>query len=438
MNTELRKKYKELNLTIKKLYAFYQIEKEDGVEADKLDLIIDKTNELKQEQKTIVNRIKSNIYKKTSCKDLNTYSSKHKNKKQEIKNEKNEDLKKEKNTELFKDARIVFDGKYKLYYDNDSKVLERRLDIYFLNKNSDCDYDYNITTMLLRYDEINGTDLYRRYINNELPVQYDLSKKYGNLGSRDNERLKELAYKSKKNHNNVSIIKEKFSHKVKKALAVTAIGAMTALGMVGLFSKTKNKRNDNEVPVNNNYSTEYVNEDVDNEILSSNESITEASNNIVNNVKLDKEITESHNKISTVENKVFKDIKNSSKTNNDTEKNSFSSVSFNNYVKINDADLYYSSTDRNPIGNTKNLSYKEGLYRMSLISVVYEGQVLEVINYSEDTFNTLKKDCISKYGDSISIFVNFDIVDENENTIYKNVGWINSNELLNKNKVMVK
>ena len=441
MNSELRKQFKDKNEIIKRLYSYYESEKKSGLSYEKLNIILDRIKAIKQEQRIIINKIKSNIYKSISIKEFESFSMKYRKKEIEMRKEllKKEEERKEKER-LFKDARIVFDGEYKLYFNNDSNVLKYPIDVYYLHKNRNYNYDYKIADILKRLDEMNGTKLYNRYMNDEFPVQYDLSKKYAFLNKNQNEQLKNLAYNNKKLHKNVTIKKDSLSTKIKKAALITALGTMATIGIFSLFSKNKNKNKNNEV---NRTRVEQVSED---EILKSNETLSRVSNNITSSIKYENEekigsklkedIIKSHNNINNIEKNVYNDLKNTEvKENLDY---SFDSICFNDLFKMDDVNLYYSSTDINYIGNTKFLSYKDGSYKMSLISIVYNGKVLDVIEYSEDSFKSIREYFINKYDDSIKIFVNFDIVDDNNNTIYKNVGWVNQDELINNNKVMIK
>lgn len=337
MNTELRKRFLEKNDIIKRLYVYYETEKKNGLSYENLCIILDRIKTLKQEQKVIINKIKSNIYKSISIKEYESFSKKYRDKEIEIRKEllKKEEERKEKER-LFSDARIVFDGEYKLYYNNDNNYVKCSLDVYYLHKNDNFSYDFNIMEFLKKQDELNGTDLYRRYMNEELPVSYDMTKKYGFLNKKQNEQLKRLTIDSNKDHKNVSLIKEKFSTKIKKAAAITALGLMGTIGIFSLFSK-KNKNTNNK---ENNIRVEHVNEE---EILKSNEELSTISNNVSTSIKIEnnnrikEDIINSHNVINNVNNKIYYE--------NKVDNNSFDNISFNDRFKMDDVNLYYSSTD---------------------------------------------------------------------------------------------
>ena len=48
MNTELRKRYKNNNEIIRKLYSYYEEEKKKGLDNKKLNIILDKIKEIKK------------------------------------------------------------------------------------------------------------------------------------------------------------------------------------------------------------------------------------------------------------------------------------------------------------------------------------------------------------------------------------------------------
>lgn len=89
--------------------------------------------------------------------------------------------------------------------------------------------------------------------------------------------------------------------------------------------------------------------------------------------------------------------------------------------------LYYASTDINPNGNTSYLESDN--YKIGLVSIVYEGQVVEYVDSSDVSVKDLIEECKEKYGDSIQVFDNLDLVDDNGDIITKQVGWVEDEEL---------
>jgi len=112
-------------------------------------------------------------------------------------------------------------------------------------------YDFNIITMLKEFDRKNSTNLYERYRDNKLPVDYDYSKSEKNKTKKSIlKRLKTITDKEKndKEFKNVTV---KNSQKKKFRAAAVAVGlaAVTLLGTFGYNLKKNTNANGIMKPV---------------------------------------------------------------------------------------------------------------------------------------------------------------------------------------------
>ena len=98
-----------------------------------------------------------------------------------------------------------------------------------------------------------------------------------------------------------------------------------------------------------------------------------------------------------------------------------------------DIDLYYASTDASLRGNTRYISEKD--YRVGLISIVKDGEVKDLIDSSDTSLEQIKEEAIKKYGNDVIVSINYDLVDNNGDTITQYLGWSDGEEI---GKVLVK
>ena len=103
-------------------------------------------------------------------------------------------------------------------------------------------------------------------------------------------------------------------------------------------------------------------------------------------------------------------------------------------VDFENTDLYYSSTDNSPKGNTDKI--KNYSYKATAISVVYQNKVVELLYNDSVSLTELEKTCKDKYGDDVKLSVNFNVVDKEGNVVSNYVGWVNSDDVKTKSKVL--
>ena len=111
-----------------------------------------------------------------------------------------------------------------------------------------------------------------------------------------------------------------------------------------------------------------------------------------------------------------------------------SDIRIGDVVMFNDAPLYYSSVDPAPAGNTCYLDNPD--CRVNMIAIVYQGTPVEVITDENASVEEIQNMCEEKYGDDIQVFINSDVIDENENTTISNLGWVDVTDDNAKSKVL--
>ena len=154
-------------------------------------------------------------------------------------------------------------------------------------------------------------------------------------------------------------------------------------------------------------------------------------------------INDSFYDIELVSEKVMEDVQKENKLKIEVEENAEKEINIKtevNEIKIGDVitlndtvDLYTASTDSNPNGNTSYL--ESNSYKIDLVSIVDEGNVVELLDNNGASINEIIEECKIKYGDDIEVFENLDLLDNNGNTITRYVGWVEDEEL---GKVLVK
>ena len=71
-----------------------------------------------------------------------------------------------------------------------------------------------------------------------------------------------------------------------------------------------------------------------------------------------------------------------------------------------------------------------------MIAVVYDNQVMRLVNNNSIDVDALQSICKEKYGDNFKIFVNPKELDPNGNLVTENVGWIPLEQFNSKGKVL--
>ena len=445
MNNELREEYETLQDILKKLYQLLKKAIDECAPKDSIQVVVDSIKSVKADERALTRRMKAGIYKSFTKKEIEQYSKeeaikKAKKEKEEAERKaREEQIKKEKRIKEFEDAQIVFDGEYKLVYNNGNKVYTKRLDTQLLEKKEE--FDYNIYSLLSSVDSQNGTTLFKKYKNNEINVTYDLS----NVRCMDRKSvrsLKKLAKASYEKNDNVRLVGFK-KRTLKGVLATATVAAMIGLSTLGITNMFKKSNKSDTTKSTYTVSNEVNYNDVETKtnIAQMDDTIVKDTDKIIDNAQ-ESVKTKLENEKAIIEDseKVIIRTQENIKANMEEERNNneFLGLEIGSTMELPDMDLYYSSTSENPVGNTKNLSAPTGMYRIDLISIVYKGRCLEVMSNQGDHLDDLKNYVEDKYGEDVKISVNLDVVDEDGKTIYKNVGWVDSDILYQKSNVKTK
>ena len=328
--------------------------------------------------------------------------------------------------ELFKDACIEFDGIYKLYYNGRRDVYEFDIDEKILQNNIDAEgaYDFRIINKLKEFDEKYHTKLYERYMKNKLPVQYNFDEAKKNKVKKSSlKKLEEITERQAEcGEFKTTTVKKTKKSKFGVIAATIGVAALTLIGAMGFGKKNVRPPLDPD---------KIVVDTVDDAGVSdAYEEAVEATETPM--------INESFYDIELVSEKVMEDVQkeNENKVEEKVDNTETVEGTTDNVIetKIGDmitfedtVSLYYASTDIDPNGNTSYLESDN--YQIGLVSIVYEGEVVELIDSSEVSVKDTIEECKEKYGDDIKVFDNLDLVDDNGDTITKKVGWVEDVEL---------
>ena len=322
------------------------------------------------------------------------------------------------NEEELKDAKIVFDGTYKLIYNNGNSTYEQKTNEVLLDlslDDKDIYHNFNITNLLKNFDSENNTHLNGLYIANQIPVVYNFSKLDRKYDKKIAKKTKRMAKREKKNNNNVSVFNNSFK-KIKTRIALAAsIGIMSLGGLLGSLSKSRLNDKDNSVSQG----------------IVSEAGVTDASYEAVEikGTPVIEEIPEldlEKDDVPVVDNTM----------NETVEEPKEESIKIGDTYELNDVDLYRASTDEAPLGDTEYAQYTKSIFEINLIAVVYNNQVMRLVNNDSLDIDALETICKEKYGDDFKIFVNPNELDKDGNLVTENVGWIPLEQVQNKGKVL--
>ena len=328
-----------------------------------------------------------------------------------------------------KDVKVVFDGTFKVIYDK-GKVYEQKVNNPLLDHNineSSAIYNFNIIKLLKDFDEKNNTRLYQRYMVNDIDVLYDFTKTSKQEKSII-KKIKSIAKKESKTFGNITIKKENKLKKFKTGLTAVAAASLLLIGGIGIT----NRLNKNTTKgVNSTTISQAGETDATEEVKVSIEKISEVTTEEIK--QTDVKETESTKKESESKTKEIESTKKETKDEVKTENEK--SLKIGDTYNLESTDLYYASTEKDPRGNTSYLSGNY-YYKAGIIAVVYKNQVVQLI--FDDSINLKELDKVSKekYGDDVKLFVNFDLVDENDNVVTKHIGWVIQSDVLSKGKVL--
>lgn len=328
--------------------------------------------------------------------------------------------------------KVIFDGIYKVIVNNEKKYYEPISDD-LLDKNisEKCNINLNIVELLKNYDKLNNTNLCDDYYNNQIDIIYDLdSFDDSNLNRSLYRKIEKIAKREAKRNNSILLNRKEKLRKLKYSVSAVAAAALLTLGGLGL--KNTNKKTCNTTSITSEYSKSDKTEN----------NKTKASNRETktNNTVAEPIIVAKNDVVSESSKEDIEEISDTKKeemviTEEKEEPETFD-VKVGDIVSLDNADLYYTSFDESPNGNTSEIGNYD--YKVSLISVVYKGEVVDVICTDSVSLNELEKACKEKYNDDVKLSVNFDVVDENGEVISNYVGWVNSTDIKTKSKVLIK
>lgn len=472
MNTnELREKYEENNEIIKKLRGMLKTSTNEA----STKLIIESIDKVLEEQKALSNSIRKNIYGSLRKKAMSSLMTKVDDKTEVLTSSKKatvsdditevltSDMKTDSvddniidyedeiievddfvdkfsddktdvltsdmkvNPDIYKDAKIEFNGVYTLYYDNGNRVYTYNLDEGILKHNYEINgtYDFNIIHMLKTFDGLNNTKLYDRYMQNKLPVHYDLEKAKNNrinsikLSSANLNKIKTIAAREKEDSEFTNVTVKNIKKNNFRVIAATiGVAALTLVGALGFGKKNTEQLVDNS---NKNISTTLDVKDAG--VTDADYESVELSNTSMISSDIDSiTLEETEEDVTTVE---------------DTEdilEEEVSEIMIGDVVQFSeDIDLYYASTDVNPRGNTSYITEKD--FRVGFVSIVKDNQVIDLIYNSDDSIEKIKEDAIKKYGDDVIVSINYDSLDSSGNEVTEKLGWSDGEEI---GKILVK
>lgn len=331
------------------------------------------------------------------------------------------------------DTKVIFDGVYKVIVDNEKKYYEP-INNELLNKSvsEKSKLNLNIVDILNKYDKLHNTNLCDMYFNKEIDVIYDFDRFEDYNMSKDvNKKLEKVARREARNNDKVYLSRKERMRKIKYTISALAAAMLLTIGGINLKKNNNNSRSDISIAGVNIESSKSKNDEtakLSTVKAASTEEEIKSKVPVVEEKKEEKKVkTET-----PVETKASKEDK-MVETLVETKEND---LKIGDVISLDNADLYYSSTDETPAGNTDEVGNYE--YKASLISVIYKGTVVDVVCTDSVSLSELEKACKEKYNGDVKLSINFDLVDENGNVVSNYVGWVNSDDVKTKSKVLMK
>ena len=484
---DLRSRYIENIEVIKKLKDLLNKTSED-----RKKLVLDSIKKVEDEQAELHKRIRRDIYKNISKKDISNLIKNNEktkdlseNKKNNNKNDETEEivlnkddvvitqveekeepikvinitekkpdkrfytqddeptevLKESVSNEELKDAKIVFDGTFKLIYDNGKKVYEKEIDVNLLDHNiseKKSAFNFNIIKLLKEFDEKYNTKVYFRYMINDIDVVYDFTKINKSVDRKQVKKVREMAKRESKAFNNIKVKDERMK-KFRTGLTAVAAAGLLLFGGIHSFNKqSKNTFNNDKATVSNAGQTDAAMEDVTEYLeIDSEEPKTEEVKKKVE-TSTETSVTPTIKETKDEHNDKEESIIDKTTVSTDKETEVKNSPKIGDVYELNSVDLYHASTDENPLGNTSYAKETNSVFKINLIAVVYNNQVMKLVYNDSMDLDTLESICKEKYGNDFKIFVNPNELDKDGNLITENVGWIPKEQFLSKGKVLTR
>lgn len=318
--------------------------------------------------------------------------------------------------------KIIFDGKYKIIYNNGKNTFEKDVDDEIIKQNNADKtflYDVMLIEALKEFDEKYKTKLHDQYMENNIDVIYDFSKikKY----NKTIKKIRKAAKIESDKHQNVTVKDKEIYYRVKKSLlTVAALG----VGVLSIFQLGKDNKKENTINKAST-TTEATTEEITTEATT--KEITTEVTTEATTEKITTEETVVEEKETTKEEvKVEEDIKEEVTAEEESLK-----IGDTFYLGDNsNIDFYEASTDIEPVGNSNSITgdYK---YQIQTISVVYNNQSMELVYNESINISALEEICKEKYGDDVQIFLNCDLLDGDNNIATSRVAWINNDDIKN-------
>ena len=234
--------------------------------------------------------------------------------------------------------------------------------------------------------------------------------------------------------------RKKVINKVKAKFAAVAAAALILTGGIGAVKKLQKAKDTNANSANNTYVEITTEEQPTTETVEISEEIKDNQETEITEFKTDNnKVTdnEKETKTETVEVIDRTEVTDIEKTSEvepvEEEKVEEIDIRVGDIVSLDNVDLYRASTDEVPRGNT---SHVNGDYKAKVISVVYEGQVEELIYDNSMSSLELEEKYKEKYGEDVKISINFDVVDTERNNVSEKVGWVNCSDEDTKTKIL--
>lgn len=316
--------------------------------------------------------------------------------------------------------KVIFDGKYKIIYNNGKDIFEKDVDDEIIKQNNADKtflYDVMLIEALKEFDEKYKTKLHDQYMENNIDVIYDFSKikKY----NKTIKKIRKAAKIESDKHQNVTVKDKEIYYRVKKSLlTVAALG----VGVLSIFQLGKDNKKENTINKAST-TTEATTEEITTEATT--KEITTEVTTEATTEKITTEETVVEEKETTKEEvKVEEDIKEEVTAEEESLK-----IGDTFYLGDNsNIDFYEASTDIEPVGNSNSITgdYK---YQIQTISVVYNNQSMELVYNESININALEEICKEKYGDDVQIFLNCDLLDGDNNVATSKVAWINNDDI---------
>ena len=260
---------------------------------------------------------------------------------------------------------------------------------------------------------------------NDIKVEYNFDKKFNKEEKAKVRKVKVLSKRESKVFGNVTIIDNRIK-KFRKGLAIVAAAGLFLFG--GINSR---KLHDKNIETSNSNTVVYdagQTDAVDSSIEESTLIVDETSKKID---EVSTKIVEKNAKDTT---KVTKNESNTKKE--EIKEETKENLKIGDVYSLDSVDLYYASTDEAPLGDTEYAKETGSTFKINLISVVYNNQVMKLVNNDSMDLDALQSICKEKYGDNFKIFVNSNELDKDGNLVTKNVGWVPLDQVLSKGKVL--